>query len=134
MYSGYRYPQSPLQRTFPTIGFLMAAVLLAAPPAQPASTASDACVACHEKRSPGVVADWKLSRHSQVAVGCAPASGNAHKTDADASLARLPTPDTCNQCHSTQVDQFKKGKHAAAWAAVKAMPTFHQRPMRPWRG
>ena len=73
------------------IGFWMAAVLLAAPPAQPASTASDACVACHEKRSPGVVADWKLSRHSQVAVGCDTCHGSAHKTD-DASLARLPPP------------------------------------------
>ena len=42
---------------------LIVAVLLAAPPAQPAPAPSDACVACHEKRSPGVVADWKLSRH-----------------------------------------------------------------------
>ena len=113
---------------------LMVAVLLAAPPTQPAPAPSDACVACHEKRSPGVVADWKLSRHSQVEVGCATCHGSAHGTDADASLAKLPTPDTCNQCHSTQVDQFKKGKHAAAWAAVKAMPTFHQQPMAAMEG
>ena len=27
------------------------------------------------------------------------------------------------------MDQFKKGKHALTWAAMKAMPTFHRQPM-----
>ena len=30
--------------------------------------------------------------------------------------------ETCAGCHEAQVAQFKKGKHAFAWAAVKAMP------------
>ena len=41
----------------------------------------------------------------------------------------LPTPDTCGECHETQVKQFKGGKHALAWAAMKAMPTIHWQPM-----
>jgi hypothetical protein len=115
------------------IDTLVAALLLAASSAQQPSTA-DKCVACHETRSPGVVADWKLSRHAQVAVSCDTCHGSAHQTETDFAQAKLPTPDTCNQCHSTQVDQFKKGKHAAAWAAMKAMPTFHKQPMAAMEG
>ena len=112
---------------------LVAALLLAAAPAPQPSTA-DKCVACHEQRSPGVVADWKISRHAQVSVGCDTCHGNAHQTDTDFARAKLPTPETCNQCHSTQVDQFTKGKHAPAWAAMKAMPTFHMQPMAEMEG
>ncbi len=41
----------------------------------------------------------------------------------------MPTPETCNMCHAKQVAQYKKGKHAFAWAAMNAMPTTHQLPM-----
>ncbi len=47
----------------------------------------------------------------------------------DASKAAVPTPEVCAECHDVQVTQFKKGKHALAWAAVKAMPTTHMLPM-----
>jgi hydroxylamine dehydrogenase len=87
--------------------------------------AAAACVACHQRSSPQVVADWKASRHSGQGVGCVDCHGDAHGSAADAKLARMPTPDTCAGCHEAQVAQFKKGKHAFAWAAVKAMPTFH---------
>ena len=43
--------------------------------------------------------------------------------------AAVPTPDVCGQCHGTQVAQFSSGKHALAWAALKAMPTTHELPM-----
>jgi hydroxylamine dehydrogenase len=42
---------------------------------------------------------------------------------------RIPTLETCATCHETQVNQFKGGKHSAAWAAMKAMPTAHWQPM-----
>jgi hypothetical protein len=103
--------------------------LAAGPAAKPAAAKRaarpDACVACHQKSSPAVVADWKASRHSALGVGCTDCHGDAHRTAADAKAARMPTPDTCGACHEKQVAGFKKGKHALAWAAVKAMPTFH---------
>jgi hypothetical protein len=40
-----------------------------------------------------------------------------------------PTPETCGQCNVDRVEQFKKGKHAIAWAAMEAMPTIHYRPI-----
>ena len=55
--------------------------------------------------------------------------GDQHTSASDVAKAKIPTPETCAQCHETQVAQFKKGKHAMAWAAMKAMPTIHWQPM-----
>ncbi|MFO0585160.1 MAG: multiheme c-type cytochrome [Anaeromyxobacter sp.] len=106
---------------------LALALQAGAPAAKPAAraAASDACVTCHQKSSPQVVADWKASRHHAVQVGCTECHGAEHSTAADPKKAKMPTPDTCAGCHEQQVASFKKGKHAFAWAAVKAMPTFH---------
>ena len=90
---------------------------------------SDTCVQCHTKISPGVVTDWELSKHSQEEVDCASCHGEDHNTMTDYSLTEIPTAETCASCHEDQVDQYKKGKHAFAWAAMKAMPTTHWKPM-----
>jgi hydroxylamine dehydrogenase len=87
------------------------------------------CVACHSKVTPNIVADWKQSRHHDAGIACDTCHGAEHMTATDAARAKIPTPDTCAQCHETQVAQFKKGKHAMAWAAMEAMPTIHWQPM-----
>lgn len=87
------------------------------------------CIDCHKKVTPQIVKDWQLSKHSQNDVSCSTCHGEEHKTAADYAKAELPTINTCNNCHEKQVAQFKKGKHALAWAAMKAMPTFHMQPM-----
>jgi hydroxylamine dehydrogenase len=99
------------------------------PSAQAKTGPGQACVECHKQTSPNIVSDWQLSRHAAMDVDCVTCHGDAHTTKDDAGKAKLPTPDTCAQCHEQQVAQFKKGKHAAAWAAVKAMPTFHYQPV-----
>ena len=87
------------------------------------------CVDCHGKVTPNIVSDWKLSKHSQAEVNCASCHGDQHTSASDVAKVKIPTPDTCATCHETQVEQFKKGKHAMAWAAMKAMPTIHWQPM-----
>ena len=87
------------------------------------------CIDCHTKKTPDIVSDWKLSHHSQVGVTCVACHGDQHTSETDVSKVRIPTPETCGQCHETQVSQYSKGKHAAAWAAMKAMPTIHWQPM-----
>lgn len=87
------------------------------------------CVECHTQATPGVAADWKASRHSQRGVSCVVCHGNEHKAATDAEKAKIPTPETCGMCHAARVKQFQAGKHAMAWAAMKAMPTTHQQPM-----
>jgi len=87
------------------------------------------CLTCHKKVTPNIVSDWQISRHSQNDVDCSTCHGDLHKTAEDFAKAAIPTPDTCATCHEEKVAQFKKGKHALAWAAMKAMPTIHWQPM-----
>src|SRR5512139_811155 len=79
---------------------------------------SNPCVDCHAKITPAVVEDWQLSRHSKEGVTCDECHGDAHKSADDAAKAQIPTPETCAPCHEERVAQFKKGKHAFAWAAM----------------
>jgi hypothetical protein len=87
------------------------------------------CVQCHRIETPHIVSDWQVSRHNKQGVGCAECHGDQHNAAGDVSRAQIPTPDSCGTCHETQVEQYKGGKHALAWAAMKAMPTAHWQPM-----
>ncbi len=97
-------------------------------PATP-QVSSTACVECHRKLNAGLVADWEASAHKEFEVGCADCHGDGHKTTNDVAAVKLPTPEVCGECHEHQVAEFRKGKHALAWAAMKAMPTAHWQPM-----
>ncbi len=94
-----------------------------------ASAYAQECVECHKKVTPNIVGDWQLSKHSQNEVNCSVCHGDKHKDPYDVVNVQIPTPDTCANCHDERVEQFKAGKHAAAWAAMKAMPTAHWQPM-----
>ncbi|MBM4353970.1 MAG: cytochrome C [Deltaproteobacteria bacterium] len=87
------------------------------------------CVQCHEQVTPGIVADWKESVHANEGVTCETCHGTGHVSAADTDKAGVVTPATCAKCHDKQVEQFSHGKHAVAWAAMKAMPTAHFQPM-----
>jgi len=101
----------------------LAAGPAAAPPTSPGPGAR--CLACHEALQPGIVSDWRLSRHAAVDVGCDACHGTAHATAQDAARALHPNATTCQRCHELQASQFRRGEHARAWQAVKAIPTYH---------
>ncbi len=96
--------------------------------AQTANPAAS-CIECHSKQTHNIVSDWKLSKHSQMDVTCVACHGDQHQSASDVTKVKIPTPETCAQCHQTQVDQYKHGKHSKAWAAMLAMPTIHWQPM-----
>jgi len=87
------------------------------------------CEECHYTTTPGIVSDWQASRHSRSGVDCATCHGDQHTSALDIAKVQIPTPETCGECHRDRVTEFKKGKHAYAWAAMKAMPTTHFQPM-----
>lgn len=87
------------------------------------------CVECHKKITPGIVTDWQASKHAENAVSCDSCHGDGHTGAGDVEKVRIPTPETCAACHADQVAQFKRGKHAFGWAAMKAMPTAHAQPV-----
>ncbi len=105
--------------------FVVGAALLAAA----GGWAGQQCAQCHKDVTPGIFADWELSKHGRNGIDCSVCHGGGHTSADDVANAAIPTPDTCAKCHQTQVDQFKGGKHAFAWAAMNAMPTIHWQPM-----
>ncbi len=102
----------------------LAGLVLAATPA----LAQD-CIECHVDVTPRIVQDWELSTHAPAQVGCELCHGTKHQTADDVALAKTVTAETCANCHRERYAEFKKGKHALAWAALKAMPTTHYKPM-----
>lgn len=91
--------------------------------------AAQECLQCHRKVTPNIVSDWQLSKHSREGVACTECHGERHMSAEDVERVKFATPETCAGCHETQVEQYKKGKHALAWAAMEAMPTAHWQPM-----
>jgi len=87
------------------------------------------CVTCHTSVTPGIVADWKVSKHAEYEVSCSVCHGEQHMSDEDVHKAGRMKPERCAMCHQIQGDQFMAGKHALAWTAMKAMPTAHRQPM-----
>lgn len=90
----------------------------------PAANAGQACITCHQTSSPGIVTDWRASRHAENSVGCIDCHGTRHLSAEDADKAGVAGPETCHACHENQVIRFKAGKHALAWQAAKNAPNF----------
>ncbi len=80
------------------------------------------CIECHAKKQPGIVADWKQSRHGHVNVTCI----DCHQVDSSSPMATqacpgvkgtelyisiLVSPKTCGRCHSQEVEQFNASGH-----------------------
>ncbi|MFQ6071041.1 MAG: multiheme c-type cytochrome, partial [Candidatus Aminicenantales bacterium] len=87
------------------------------------------CLDCHTKVTPGIVAQWKESKHAANDVDCSFCHGE-HKSAEDVIELQMPTPETCAACHLNRVEEFKEGKHALAWAAMKAMPMVTHQPIQ----
>jgi hypothetical protein len=99
-----------------------------------ARTPVAAGVECHGTITPSIVSDRESGAHSENQIDCFVCRGDGHTSDYDVEKVQIPAPDTCKACHSTQVEQFSKGKHALAWAAMKAMPAFHNPDYATWYG
>jgi hydroxylamine dehydrogenase len=91
--------------------------------------ADDACVDCHRDETRNIVNDWQISRHQTENVGCSDCHKGRHSSADDVHRLRTVTAETCATCHEEKFEQFSKGKHALAWAAVESMPTTHALPM-----
>jgi len=99
--------------------------LAAKPPLDNKAIVKKDCITCHSKVTPDIVAEWKLSKHSHNEVTCGVCHGESHYTSEDVDKAVPVTPEKCTRCHDTQGNQFRKGKHAMAWSAMKVFPTAH---------
>lgn len=88
----------------------------------------EACVSCHQSVTPGIVNDWRQSKHAQpgnqqARVDCSACHGNDHQN------LHMPTPKVCAECHATQHDQFqderRHGFPSHALAMERALDAKH---------
>ena len=73
------------------------------------SEESEACIDCHQYYTPGIVADWRDSRHSHTAPGAALA-----KPEAERRISAEEVPEElagvavgCYECHSRRLEQHR---------------------------
>lgn len=93
------------------------------------------CIDCHQKSSPGVVADWKSSRHSHAGVSCL----DCHAVDPSASwgmdhsdfmgetfaISPLVSPKVCGNCHSKAKSEFDSSGHFRAYRQIIPKDSLH---------
>lgn len=83
------------------------------------SEESASCVECHEEGMPGLVKEWRYSRHYAANVGCYECHA-ADPKDPDAfehdghSIAVIVSPKDCSKCHADEFEEFDKSHHADA--------------------
>ncbi len=88
------------------------------------------CVQCHESITPGIVADWRNSRHAKAGerVWCSACHGDDHQR------LHLPTPEVCGGCHEKQHGEFKDEadygfpSHVLAMDRALSAPHFVDKP------
>ncbi|MCP4936202.1 MAG: hydroxylamine oxidoreductase [bacterium] len=83
------------------------------------------CIECHESLTPGIVKDWRASKHAkqEKPVYCSSCHGSDHQS------LHMPTPDICANCHKAQHDQFlderRYGFPSHALAMERALDSKH---------
>ncbi len=79
---------------------------------------NDQCIVCHTVESPGIVAQWRQSKHASPSegkevVGCDMCHGNNH------TELTMPSYNTCGECHQGQLRGHRdggQGSHAHAYS------------------
>jgi len=88
-------------------------------PAASMAAEGEDCVACHSARTPGIVEQWRGSRHFEYDVDCVACHG-ATGEEPDAfehygeTIAIIVSPLDCSQCHEQEFEQQKGSHHAKA--------------------
>ncbi len=83
------------------------------------SSESRKCLICHTKKTPGIVAQWRLSKHAREGVGCwechnANAAEPGSFEHEGATITTIITPNACAGCHGEIVAENQRSHHADA--------------------
>ncbi|HTY41035.1 MAG TPA: multiheme c-type cytochrome [Thermoanaerobaculia bacterium] len=84
------------------------------------------CVTCHEKSSPGIVAQWRHSGHARQGVACLECHGAEAKDPGafrheGATIVTIVTPKACAACHGDIVAENQRSHHAAAASFIGSL-------------
>lgn len=99
------------------------------------SATSQQCISCHENVSPGIVADWKNSRHSHAGVSCLEchttdsanswAIDHSEYLDGDIHVSTLVSPAVCGRCHAQAKAEFDQSGHFRAYHQIIPKDSLH---------
>lgn len=83
------------------------------------SPESRKCLVCHTQNTPGIAAQWRLSKHAREGVGCwechsATAAEPGAFEHEGATITTVITPNACAGCHGEIVAENQRSHHAAA--------------------
>ena len=85
------------------------------------SEAAQMCLGCHESVTPGIVKDWKSSKHylrGTDCVTCHAAAGKGDRADVQdhhgTKIVVMVTPKDCQKCHVREATEFQASRHADA--------------------
>ena len=110
----------------------LAAILAAAPAASQTTSAkkgpgaapalsseSQKCLVCHTQKTPGIVAQWRQSKHAREGVGCwechnATAAEPGAYEHQGATITTVVTANACAGCHGEIVAENQRSHHADA--------------------
>ncbi len=93
------------------------------------------CIDCHKTENPGIINDWKDSRHAHAGVSCI----DCHQVEADSPMATqhetlvgtdvfisvLVPPSTCARCHPGEFTQFNESGHFRAYHQIIPKDSLH---------
>jgi hydroxylamine dehydrogenase len=110
-----------IMRFLPSVTILITCIIIALTICIPPANAVDSskCISCHEKVSPGIVGQWRASKHSQAEIACLDCHG-AQKGEPDAfehngsTIAIIVSPKDCSKCHEQEFTEQKGSHHAKA--------------------
>jgi hypothetical protein len=87
------------------------------------------CIKCHDKVTPGLVSQWRASKHNQSEISCIDCH-QADESEPDAFkhygeiIATIVSPKDCAQCHESQEKEFSASHHAKAAQFVGSLDNF----------
>ncbi len=74
------------------------------------------CMECHQRVSPGLFQSWVESKHARKGVHCM----TCHIDHQAASEQKaMVFPEKCGECHSKQLEEFKKSRHSISWDRMR---------------
>jgi hypothetical protein len=93
------------------------------------------CVDCHRLEQPGIINDWKDSRHAHAGVSCIDchqvnvddptATQHEDLIGTDVYISVLVPPSTCGRCHPAETAQFNESGHFRSYHQIIPKESLH---------
>jgi hydroxylamine dehydrogenase len=93
------------------------------------------CVDCHRIEQPGIINDWKDSRHAHAGVSCIDCHQVSHDDSTatqhedligtDVYTSALVPPSTCARCHPVENAQFNESGHFRSYRQIIPKDSLH---------